>query len=318
MVQKSATPSTSKKHSFRQTQVWGSKPVPQSQFCKKTWTCRTSSPLCNEGAPLLIRMGGRLQAVRISLPSGGKLIGDDWIRNIIIRSSKIEFYSFPPPYFILSNVSLNLQKKVVLFLGTWSPDTSGSNYSSLEKWKVTWFLLETFLIPKAHIDVHQILALKIFNKFLWMQKFQMELGQSVVAYLQQGDVLRPVDIKHAYLHIPIFPFHQQFLWFAGEYWHFYFVALSFILSTASSVFTKVLAPGLGAPTDSWCSCHRLHGWLASEEAAPFTSGAQCDTNGENSWAVCMGSEFSEVSLSPNPKTGIFRSIGHGSLKSDPT
>ena len=40
-----------------------------------------------------------------------------------------------------------------------------------------------------------------------------------------------IDIKDAYLHVPIHPTHQKFLRFAVEHRHFQFVALPFGLAT---------------------------------------------------------------------------------------
>ncbi|XP_073452082.1 uncharacterized protein [Aquarana catesbeiana] len=58
--------------------------------------------------------------------------------------------------------------------------------------------------------------------------------------------LASIDIKDAYLHVPIFGPYQRFLRFAVEGSHFQFVALPFGLATAPKVFTKVLAPVLAS------------------------------------------------------------------------
>ncbi|KAM4038352.1 uncharacterized protein ACNLHF_016660 [Anomaloglossus baeobatrachus] len=59
--------------------------------------------------------------------------------------------------------------------------------------------------------------------------------------MTQGDFLASIDIRDAYLHIPIFPAHQRFLRFVVQEQHFQFTALPFGLSTAPRVFTKVMA-----------------------------------------------------------------------------
>ncbi|CAJ0955082.1 unnamed protein product [Ranitomeya imitator] len=58
------------------------------------------------------------------------------------------------------------------------------------------------------------------------------------ASLEKGEFLASIDIKDAYLHILIFPSHQQFLRFTFWDEQFQFVALSFGLATAPRVFTK--------------------------------------------------------------------------------
>ncbi|CAJ0964265.1 unnamed protein product [Ranitomeya imitator] len=69
----------------------------------------------------------------------------------------------------------------------------------------------------------------------------MESLRSVIASLEKGEFLASVDIQDAYLHIPIFPPHQRFLWFAVNNLHFQFTALPFGLASAPRVFTKVMS-----------------------------------------------------------------------------
>ncbi|XP_069598738.1 collagen alpha-1(I) chain-like [Ranitomeya imitator] len=69
----------------------------------------------------------------------------------------------------------------------------------------------------------------------------MESLRSVISSMERGEFLASIDIKDAYLHIPIFPPHQRFLRFAIREDHFQFTALPFGLATAPRVFTKVMA-----------------------------------------------------------------------------
>lgn len=69
----------------------------------------------------------------------------------------------------------------------------------------------------------------------------MESVRSVVAALHQGDFLASLDIKDAYLHVPICVRHQRFMRLAVGDAHYQFVALPFGLASAPRVFTKVLA-----------------------------------------------------------------------------
>lgn len=64
------------------------------------------------------------------------------------------------------------------------------------------------------------------------------------AYLLARHFLTSLDIQDAYLNVPIFSPHQCYLYFAVGNLHYQFVALSFGLSTALKVLTKVLAPAL--------------------------------------------------------------------------
>ena len=51
-----------------------------------------------------------------------------------------------------------------------------------------------------------------------------------------------IDLKDAYLHVPVQPDSHQFLCFVVDGMVYQFQALSFGLSTASQVFTRVMAP----------------------------------------------------------------------------
>lgn len=87
-----------------------------------------------------------------------------------------------------------------------------------------------------------ILNLPGLNVFIQAQKLCMQFTRSLIASLHQGDFLSSVDIKNTYLHVPVSQALQWFLCFAVGPWHtFPFVTLSFSLSSALLVFTKVLA-----------------------------------------------------------------------------
>lgn len=86
-----------------------------------------------------------------------------------------------------------------------------------------------------------------------------------------GDFPASVDIKDAYLHVPIFPLFQSFLGFALGLLHYQFVALNVGFSSALWVFTKVLVPVLdllpsfGTPIVEQCisSCPDMRGLSGS-------------------------------------------------------
>lgn len=54
----------------------------------------------------------------------------------------------------------------------------------------------------------------------------MESDNSVVALHHQEDFLEYIDVRDAYLHVPIFLLHQKFLYFAIEHQHFHFQYLA--------------------------------------------------------------------------------------------
>ncbi|XP_063797513.1 telomeric repeat-binding factor 2-interacting protein 1 isoform X1 [Pseudophryne corroboree] len=98
-----------------------------------------------------------------------------------------------------------------------------------------------FVVPKPDGSVRPILNLKGLNQYVTYYRFKMESLWSVIAGLEPQEFMIALDLKDAYLHIPIWPPHQSFLRFAIRQNHYQFQALPFGLSSAPRVFTKVMS-----------------------------------------------------------------------------
>lgn len=74
----------------------------------------------------------------------------------------------------------------------------------------------------------------------------MESIRTVKGLIQPGDWLVKLDLKDAYLSVPIHPSHQKFLQFqwGGQTWQF--KVLPFGLSSAPYTFTKLMKPVVSA------------------------------------------------------------------------
>jgi hypothetical protein len=70
----------------------------------------------------------------------------------------------------------------------------------------------------------------------------MESVRTVKAIIQKGDWLLKLDLKDAYLSVPIHMDHQKYLRFYWESRAWQFRALPFGLSSAPQTFTKLLKP----------------------------------------------------------------------------
>ncbi|CAJ0939659.1 unnamed protein product [Ranitomeya imitator] len=103
------------------------------------------------------------------------------------------------------------------------------------------FYSNLVMVPQKDGRVRPILDLKLLNRFVKVHHFRMESLRSVIASMEHGEFLASIDIRDAYLHIPIFPPHERFLRFAVGEEHFQFTTLPFGLATAPRVFTKVMA-----------------------------------------------------------------------------
>ncbi|XP_041433304.1 uncharacterized protein LOC121398305 [Xenopus laevis] len=101
------------------------------------------------------------------------------------------------------------------------------------------FYSNLFLVPKKDGSFRPVLDLKFLNKHIRSVRFKMETLRSVIRGMEPGQLLMSLDIKDAYLHVPIWPPHHRFLRFAFRNRHYQFVALPFGLSSAPRVFNRL-------------------------------------------------------------------------------
>ena len=103
-----------------------------------------------------------------------------------------------------------------------------------------------FLVPKKTGDLRPILNLKPINGLVVSPSFKMETLTSVVRGLCRGDWMASLDLKDAYFHIPIHPDCRKFLRFCIQDQCYQYRVLPFGLTTSPRIFTKFLAPLMGA------------------------------------------------------------------------
>ncbi|CAJ0956512.1 unnamed protein product [Ranitomeya imitator] len=186
------------------------------------------------------KVGGRLLLFRHAWLA---VVHDEWVRDLVSSGYKINFFS-PRP---LSNPvfrcppSRSGKTRPCFFPGRPVALTRRSHHRCPSGRKIPWFLLNLFMVPKKDGTVRPFLDLKLLNGFVKVRHFRMESLCSVIASMEHGEFLASIDIRDAYLHIPIFPPHQRFFRFAVGEEHFKFRALPLGLATAPRVFTKVMA-----------------------------------------------------------------------------
>lgn len=104
------------------------------------------------------------------------------------------------------------------------------------------FLSSVFLVPKPNGDKRFILNLKCLNKFVETHHFKMEDYRTASKLITQNCFMGSIDIKDAYLLIPISEPHRKYLRFQFNDILYEFNCLPFGLCTAPYVFTKMLKP----------------------------------------------------------------------------
>jgi hypothetical protein len=140
------------------------------------------------------------------------------------------------------------------------------------------FYSRLFLAPKKNGEWRPVLDLSPLNLFITPPHFKMETAQSIMQALRIGDWATSIDLKDAFLHIPIALRHRKFLRFRVGKRHFQFRSLPFGLTTSPYVFTRV-AKAVGSFVhsrglalllylDDWNSssptqvlASKFHGWL---------------------------------------------------------
>lgn len=75
------------------------------------------------------------------------------------------------------------------------------------------FISTIFLVPKKSGGMRPIINLKPLNNYVKTIHFKMETLQTALHLLQKGNYLVSVDLKDAYLSIPIYHQHRKYLRF---------------------------------------------------------------------------------------------------------
>lgn len=104
------------------------------------------------------------------------------------------------------------------------------------------FISSYFLVNKSLGDKRFILNLKLLNEFITPPHFKMENVKTALRLITKNCYLASIDLKDAYLLIPIADEFKKYLRFSFEGKLFEFNCLPFGLCTAPYVFTKLLKP----------------------------------------------------------------------------
>ena len=102
------------------------------------------------------------------------------------------------------------------------------------------FYSRLFVVPKKTGGWRPVIDLSCLNKFLKIQRFKMETPESIRASLQPQEWVTSLDLKDAYLHIPVEPSQRKFLRFHVAGQSYQFSAMPFGLATAPKDFVQVM------------------------------------------------------------------------------
>ena len=129
------------------------------------------------------------------------------------------------------------------------------------------FYSRLFVVWKTSGSWRPVIDLSILNLYIDVSHFRMETIQSVLLSVRQGDWMASIDLKEAYLQVPVHPDSRRFLQFVAQGNVYQFSALCFGLSTAPQVFSRVMAP-VSAILHSWGIRMRqyLDDWLVQSSS----------------------------------------------------
>ena len=129
------------------------------------------------------------------------------------------------------------------------------------------FYSRLFVVWKTSGSWRPVIDLSTLISYVDVSHFQMETIQSVLLSVRQGDWMASIDLKEAYLQVPVHPDSRRFLQFLAQDKVYQFTALCFGLSTAPQVFTRVMAP-VSAILHSWGIRMRryLDDWLVQSSS----------------------------------------------------
>ena len=102
------------------------------------------------------------------------------------------------------------------------------------------FYSRLFLVPKRDGGWRPVIDLKALNTHIEVPKFQMETAKSISEALRPREWTTSLDLKDAYLHVPIASTSKKYLRFAYKDKVFQFRALPFGLASAPQVFTRLV------------------------------------------------------------------------------
>lgn len=104
------------------------------------------------------------------------------------------------------------------------------------------FVSPMFVVTKADGSWRPDINLKCLNKHILARHFKTESIRTARGLLHKGDWMIKLDLKDAYLSVPLYHHHRKFVAFRWRDQLWRFTSLPFGLSSAPYIFTKLMKP----------------------------------------------------------------------------
>ena len=119
-----------------------------------------------------------------------------------------------------------------------------------------------FLVPKKTGDLRPVIDLSTLNRHMVVPDFKMETQGSVQSAIRSQEWTVSIDIRDAYLHVPMHQAVWKYLRFVVNKKVYQFTCLPFGLTTSPREFTKLLRPVIALLTQRGVKLHvYLEDWL---------------------------------------------------------
>ncbi len=161
-----------------------------------------------------------------------------WVLQTIRKGYQIQFGSSPPRFMgVLSTKmapqqALAMEQEIKALL-----EDEAIEYVPHSN-RETGFYSRYFIDPKKDGGLRPILDLRVLNVSILKLKFKMLTLRQIVSQIRSKDWFVTIDLKDAYFHISILPYHRKFLRFAFGGKAYQYRVLPFGLALSPRTFTK--------------------------------------------------------------------------------
>jgi hypothetical protein len=182
-------------------------------------------------------VGGRLQDYWRNWQAIG---AEHWVFNMLRTGYYIPFDG-DPPALMLHPPELSYKSHHPLFSELQVQVSALLDKRAIERAPTTpGYYCRLFLAPKKGGEWRPVLDLSPLNEYITAPHFRMETAQSILASMRPGQWSTSLDLKDAFLHVPIAHRHRKYLRFLVGGAHYQFRSLPFGLTTSPYVFTRVV------------------------------------------------------------------------------
>lgn len=182
-------------------------------------------------------VGGRL---RFFERNWRKSSQDPWILETIARC-KLEFSGEPQQRHAPVGFPMDREKTDLLDVELQKLDTKQAIEKVRDRAGAS-FISPMFLVAKADGSWRPVINLKALNTHIQSRHFKMESIRTARGLLQEGDYMVKLDLKDAYLSVPLHSHHRRYVAFHWGRQTWRFKTLPFGLSSAPYIFTKLMKP----------------------------------------------------------------------------